>query len=98
MRGSDDFADEKHVVARRVKRVMPAFEPCRAAFDQRRIRLAKAECHARETIGVRSDVVAEQYSDFLFCPGRLLRFHLEEVPTRETPEQLRLVMIGEPFS
>src|SRR5437879_4174794 len=52
MRGSHDFADEKHVVARRVKRVMPAFEPCRAAFDQRRIGLAKAECHACEAISV----------------------------------------------
>src|SRR2546428_9129675 len=52
MRGSQDFADEKNVVARRVKRVMPAFEPCRAAFDQRRIGLAKAECHACEAISV----------------------------------------------
>src|SRR5438034_4235974 len=54
VRCRDDLADEKHVVARRVKRVMPAFEPCRAVFDQRRIGLAKAECNSCETIGVRT--------------------------------------------
>ena len=88
MRGSHDFADEKHVVARRVKRVMPAFEPCRAAFDQRRIGLAEAEGHACEAIGVRTRKASRQL-DLIVREhvNRVLRGAFEDRQAARAPRQ-----------
>ena len=46
------FADEQHVIARRMQCVMTTFEPCGASFDQRRAPLARPMCDARKAVGV----------------------------------------------
>ena len=60
VRGGQDLADKQHVIARGVQRVMPAFEPRRAAFDQRRAGVAKAKRHAGEAIGMRTGEAPRQ--------------------------------------
>ena len=49
-----DMADEQHVIAGAMHRVMAAFEPRDAAFDQRRVGGAEAERNAVEAIGMGS--------------------------------------------
>ena len=61
VRGGNNLADEQHMIAGRMERVMPAFEPRRAAFDQRRARRPEAKCYAREAIGVRTGETPRQF-------------------------------------
>src|SRR5437667_4900809 len=53
--GADfNMAADKHVVACRLMRVMPAFQPGDAAVDERRCGVSGAETHTGEAIGVRA--------------------------------------------
>lgn len=61
MRGGNDLAYEKQVIAGVVHGVVPAFEPSRAAVDQGRVRGPEAERHAGEAIGVRAREATGQF-------------------------------------
>ena len=50
----ENLADEQHVIAGGVQRVVPAFEPRGTAVDQRRVCLPQAKRDARETVGMRA--------------------------------------------
>ena len=70
VRAGQNLADKQHVIARRMQCVMPAFEPGRAAFDQRRAGFTEAKRHAREPVRMRareapcqSDLIVRQYVD-----------------------------------
>ena len=67
-----DFADEQHVIARPVPRVVPALEPRDAAVDQRRARRAQPVIDAREAIGVRTREPAREI-------GLVVREHVDRV-------------------
>jgi len=54
VRSGKDLADKQHVITGRMQCMMPAFEPCCAAVDQRRVGGAEAKRHAREAIGMRT--------------------------------------------
>ena len=49
-----DLTDEQHVIARGVQRVVAAFQPGDAAFDQRRRRRTQAKRHPVEPVGMRA--------------------------------------------
>ena len=78
-----DLADEQHVVAGAVPRVMAALEPRDAAVDQRRVGRAQPVGDAGEAVGVRPreaarelDLVVRQHVDrvALGVPERGQRF------------------------
>lgn len=60
MRTRIDLADEQHVVAGRMQRVVSAFQPGNAALDSRCRSRTQVKRHAVEPIGVRTRKTARQ--------------------------------------